>query len=46
VSEDRAAARNLLKAFIHLIRANPGGGLTEGQVHSLVAIAQTAIAGI
>jgi hypothetical protein len=43
---DRAAARNLLKAFIQLIRANPGGRLTEGQMDSLVAIAETAIAGI
>jgi hypothetical protein len=43
---DRAAARNLLKTFIRLIRANPGGRLTEGQVDSLVALAQTAIAGI
>jgi hypothetical protein len=43
---DRTAARDLLKVFLHLIRANSGVRLTAGQVHSLVAIAQTAIAGI
>jgi hypothetical protein len=43
---DGAAARNLLHAFIQQVHANPGGRLTADQVDSLVAIAQTAIAGI
>jgi hypothetical protein len=43
---DRAAARNLLHAFIQQVRANPGRRLTADQVDALVAIAETAIAGI
>jgi hypothetical protein len=43
---DRAAARNLLNAFIKQVSANPGGRLTTDQVVSLVASAETTIAGI
>jgi hypothetical protein len=40
------AARNILNAFIHQIKANPGGRLTAAQMDALVSIAETAIAGI
>ena len=45
-SGNSTAARNVLKAFINEIKANPGGRLTAAQVESLVSIAETAIAGI
>lgn len=43
---NHTAARNILDAFVHEIKANPGGRLTPDQMDVLISIAETAIAGI